>query len=148
MSNEIYIRQRVGNGPRVLRKITPTANMRLAFNSLKQLVGVAGGTVSTAPYAASGAIPISGGIAILSKTGSAGAYTLAAPVAVTNDGLELTIQSSTAFAHTVTQTTPGFNGSGAAQDVATFGGAIGDSMVVVAYNGVWLVRTLRNVTLA
>jgi len=97
--------------------------------------------------AASGAIAAKTGIVMLTKAGVA-AMTLAAPVAGTDDGKVLTIVAATANAHTVTQATPGFNNAGASGDVATFGGAIGDSMQIVAYNGRWHVISLRNVTLA
>lgn len=42
MSNELYLEQRNGNGPRVLRKITPSANDFLGFDSNKKLVRKAG----------------------------------------------------------------------------------------------------------
>lgn len=147
MANELYFRQRLGNGPRVLRKITPTANGTIGFDSNKKLIARGSGQSASTAYAVDGAITAAGGIAALTK-GSAGAYTLAAPVAGTDDGAVLRIISRTAFAHTVTQASPGFNGGGAASDVATFGGAVGDNMVVIADNGKWLVQTLRNVTLA
>jgi hypothetical protein len=97
--------------------------------------------------AASGAINIKSGVAVVTL-GSAAALTLAAPLAGVDDGSVLTIVSTTAQAHTVTQTTPGFNGGGTASDVGTFGAAIGNSMQLVAYNGIWYTVALRNVTLA
>lgn len=97
--------------------------------------------------AANGAIASTSGVVMLTKAGVA-AMTLAAPTAGTDDGKVLHIVAATANAHTVTQTSPGFNNGGAASDVATFGGAIGDNLVVVAYNGRWHVLALRNVTLA
>lgn len=95
-----------------------------------------------------GAITIKDGTVIITG-GSATAATLAAPTAGTDDGKTLNIIAGTAQAHTVTQAAPGFNSAGAAGDVATFGGAIGDSLCVVAYNGAWLLKGgLRNVTIA
>lgn len=94
-----------------------------------------------------GAIAAKTGVVMLTKAGVA-AMTLAAPTAGTDDGKVLVIVAATANAHTVTQTTPGFNNAGTSGDVATFGGAIGDSMQIVAYNGRWHVISLRNVTLA
>ncbi len=146
MANEVYIRQRNGNGPRVLRKLIPTANSRMKFNSSKVLV-IGDGADPAAAYAASGAITIAQGPAVITKSSAAGVMTLAAPTATTHDGMEMNIISSTAQAHTVTNTTPGFNNGGSASDVATFGGAIGDNMSIVAYQGVWYVQNLRNVTL-
>lgn len=100
----------------------------------------------SAVYSANGAITLKQGTAFLTKAG-VGVMTLASPTAGVDDGKVLRIMSSTAQAHTVT-CTAGFNNGGTASDVATFGGAIGDGMVVVAYNGVWHVQVLRNVTLA
>lgn len=97
--------------------------------------------------AASGAISAKRGIVIVTAA-SAAALTLAAPLAGIDDGSVLTIISDTAQAHTVTNSSPGFNGAGASGDVATFGAARGNAMRVVAYNGVWYTVNLRNVTLA
>jgi len=95
---------------------------------------------------ANGAIGIKQGLAALTKAGGA-AMTLAAPTAGTDDGKVLRIVATTANAHTVTQTTPGFNNAGTSGDVGTFGGAVGDSLTVIAYNGVWYTLSIRNVTL-
>lgn len=97
--------------------------------------------------AADGAITAKTGVVLITK-GSAAALTLAAPTAVTDDGKELEIVSTTAFAHTVTNAAPGFNNAGAAGDVATYGAAAGNSMNVVAYNGIWFAKNLQGVTLA
>lgn len=101
-------------------------------------------TVTT--YGASGAIaiPDKDGIAILDKAG-VGVMTLADPTTA-QDGRRLTIISATAQAHTVTNTT-GFNNSGTAGDVATFGGAVGDNFEVMAVQGKWDVIGAKNVTL-
>lgn len=96
---------------------------------------------------ADGAITIKDGTAWLTKAGVA-ATTLAAPTATTDDGKTLVVYATTANAHTVTQTTPGFNNGGAASDVATFGGAIGDNLVLRAYQGAWYVVSSVNGTLA
>jgi hypothetical protein len=95
---------------------------------------------------ANGAIAAKDGLVVVTK-GTAAALTLAAPTAATDDGKVIVVISSTAAAHTITQTTPGFNGGGAASDVATFAAAIGNSIELVAYNGVWLVTNLTGVTL-
>lgn len=111
--------------------------------------GGVGGASGVVEYAASGAIaiPTRNTTIVLTKAG-VGAMTLAAPTALTHDGVTLTIISSTAQAHTLTNASPGFNGGGAASDVGTFGGAIGDNIVLVAHNAVWLVVSKTNVTLA
>ena len=85
-----------------------------------------------------GAITIKSGVVILNKAGAIAA-TLAAPTATTDDFKVLHIVSITAQAHTITATTIGFNAGDAASDVATLGGAIGDGLSVVAYQGEWYV---------
>lgn len=94
-----------------------------------------------------GAVTIKHGKAFITK-GSAGAFTLAAPTATTDDGKRLNIYSTTAFAHTVTQTTPGFNGGGGASDLATFGAAKGNNLKLVAYQGAWYVDGSVGITLS
>lgn len=92
-------------------------------------------------------IPTRNTVFAITKAGVA-AMTLAAPTADVHDGVTLTFISATAQAHTLTNASPGFNGAGAGGDVGTFGGAIGDNIVVVAHNAVWLVVSKVNVTLA
>ncbi|HZW02880.1 MAG TPA: hypothetical protein VFF68_03065 [Anaerolineaceae bacterium] len=83
--------------------------------------------------------------------------TLLDPVAVVDDGKVLTIVSVAAQACTVTLSGPddeagdptasaGFN-SDATKNLATFGGAIGDNLTLLAYNGEWLVLNSVNITL-
>ncbi len=85
------------------------------------------------------------------------ALTLVDPVDVVDDGKILTIVSVAAQACTVTlvgvndeegeaTATKGFNGD-ATKDLATFGGAIGDNIQLLAYGGVWVVLNSVNVTL-
>lgn len=113
-------------------------------------IGNAGGLVTrrnTVAAAADGAIaPVDGAVFI--TKGTAAALTLASPVSGTDDGVRIEIVSTTAAAHTVT-CTAGFGGGTTARDVATFGGAINDSMIIEAYQGLWyLVSAPRNVTIA
>jgi hypothetical protein len=96
--------------------------------------------------AADGAIVVQSSTVFITK-GSAAALTLAAPT-TGQDGVALRIVSTTAFAHTVTQTTPGFNNAGAAGDVATFAAAAGNAFLIVAYAGKWYTVNLQGVTLA
>lgn len=97
---------------------------------------------------ANGAVPVTpGALVLLTKAGVA-AMTLAAPTAGLHDGQTMEFVSTTANAHTVTQTTPGFNNGSTASDVATFGAAIGNTLEVTAYNGVWYVNNTIGVTLA
>ena len=97
------------------------------------------------PMAADGAITIAAGVVIITKA-TAAALTIDTPP-LEMDGATLRIVSTTAAAHTVTHT-PGFGGGTTARDVATWGGAISDGMVLVAYQGVWYVSSTRNVTIA
>lgn len=85
---------------------------------------------------------------VITKAGVA-AMTLADPTATTHDGVVLTFVAGTANAHTLDNSAgSGFNGGGAGADIGTFGGAVGDMIQVVAYQGVWYVITNTNVTLA
>lgn len=97
-------------------------------------------------YGVSGAIavPKSTATVLLTKAG-VGVMTLADPSKAQN-GMRLLIMSETAQAHTVTNTT-GFNGAGTAGDVATFGGAKGDNIALLAVGGQWNVINAKNVTL-
>lgn len=95
--------------------------------------------------AGDGAITIADSVVILTK-GSAAAITLAAPTAVTHDGMRIDIIAGSAQAHVVTTT--GAAG-GAGQDVLTFGGAINDSISLIARNALWyIIGAPRNVTAA
>lgn len=93
-----------------------------------------------------GAITIPSGTVVLTK-GSAAAITLAAPTA---QGLELTVISDTAHAHTVDMASTGVNGGAA--DVGTFGGAVYDrfTLVSILVSGIfqWYVKAVTNVTFA
>lgn len=99
---------------------------------------------------ADGAITIREGVVLITK-GSAAAITLAAPTTA-DVGKRILITSLSAFAHTVTNSSPGFNNGSTASDVATFTGAIGNGFEVVGanLNGTlfWATVQLRNVTLA
>lgn len=108
---------------------------------------------STQSISANGAITLGNSDTVLiTKTGTLAALTLAAPTDA-QFGRELTIVSTTAFAHTVTQTTPGFNNAGASADVATFATTLGSSFTVKAMKtsggtNFWGVLNLNGVTLA
>lgn len=94
------------------------------------------------------AVPTGNTTFVVTKAGVA-AMTLVDPTATTHDGVRLTFISATAQAHTLSNAAgSGFNAGGAASDVGTFGGAIGDNIVVEAYQGKWYVISKTNVTLA
>jgi len=61
-----------------------------------------------------------------------------------DDGTVLTIISTTAFAHTVTAGANKLNGN---KVTATFGAAAGNGLCLVAYNGVWYIRSSVGITL-
>jgi hypothetical protein len=97
---------------------------------------------------ADGPITVKNGICLIAKTvAGAVAGTLADPTATTDDYKRLTIISFQAQANTVTSGSS-FGGGGAGKDVATFGGAIGDSLALIAYQGKWYVTGLNGCTLA
>jgi hypothetical protein len=73
------------------------------------------------------------------------AMTLAAPTAGTDDGVEITVFSGSAYAHTITAT--GLLQTGSANvNVATFAAHPGASVTLKAYNGKWMVRAQNTIT--
>lgn len=94
-------------------------------------------------YSVNGAITVAPGIHKLIK-GTASAMTLAIPTTA-QEGLELTIVALNAVAHVVTVATPATTDEA---ETLTFGGAINDSVTLIAVNGQWAVKYLRNVTVA
>lgn len=90
-------------------------------------------------YDSDGAIDaIAGDIIRLTKS-TAGAYTLVAP---TRDNVILLITSMTAAAHVITATDL-INGD---NDTLTFGGAVGDSVMLTSLAGEWTTGPLNNVS--
>lgn len=108
------------------------------------------GTVTSQSFGVSGAITGPGGVGTvptsdvaiiyLTKAG-VGAMTLAAPAIDQQN--TLVFISTTAQAHTITMA-----GNAAATDVATFGGAVGNSCTMKASNGVWACVAQNGVTVA
>ena len=98
-----------------------------------------------AEYSVNGAIavPVNNTVILLSKAGVA-AMTLAAP-SKAQDGLRITITSTTANAHTVTAT--GLYKTGAATvNLATFAAFAGAGFSAVALNGLWNITANNVVT--
>lgn len=91
-------------------------------------------------YVADGALSTVGGDCAVLTKGSAGAYTVAAPVSGVDDGTILVMTAGTNFAHVVTFTgntlLDGTTGANAAWTSAAF---IGSSLTVMAMTGKWLV---------
>ena len=97
---------------------------------------------------ANGALSIADSPIVITKTGSLAALTLAAPT-VAQNGLRMTITSSTAFAHTVTATGLINDGvTGGSKNLATFAAFAGASMELMAYAGKWQVLSLNAVTIS
>ncbi len=96
------------------------------------------GVVKSVPVTvtADGAIAVPPGDTtyFITKAGVA-AMTIVAPTATTHDGIRLTFISTTAQAHTLDMASSGINGGSA--DIGTFGGAAGDGVTIVAYQGHW-----------
>lgn len=123
-------------------------------NGVSSTIGFTGpSSVPIQVASADAAISIKSGIVVITK-GTACALTLAAPTAGSaeaggDDGKVLYIDSTTAAAHTVT-ISGGLRGAGAGADVGTFGAAIGNGVVLYAYDGKWypVPGTNTNVTFA
>lgn len=77
------------------------------------------------------------------------AATIVDPTATTHDGVRLTFVNTTANANTIDNSAgSGFNDGGAGSDVATSAAAVGDYLVIEAYQGRWYVVGNSGYTLA
>ncbi len=118
------------------------------------LTGTVAGGVSTVSavtaVTADGAITISAASKTyyITKAGVA-AMTIADPTATTHDGTRLTFMATTANAHTLSNVGGSgfFSSGGGSKDLATFGGAIGDTITIEAYQGKWYIISSLNITL-
>lgn len=121
------------------------------FRSTVTTTGVLAPTPVTA-VTADGAIAVAAAnrIYAITKAGVA-AMTIVDPTATTHDGVTLTFIATTANAHTLDNSAGSgfFSSGGATKDVATFGGAIGDGLTIIAYQGKWYIdpRGTTNITL-
>lgn len=101
---------------------------------------------TVASYAAAGAIAIpttKQNVFVKLSAGSAAAMTLADPT-YAQEGQEMLIQAEAAQAYTVAGT---FNAGGGGADLATFGGAVGDTLHVKAVSLQWHALNLNGVTI-
>lgn len=98
---------------------------------------------ATQEITSAGAITILGGGFVVINAGSGLAVTLAAPL---RNGITLWVTSETAQAHTLDLATSGINGT--ANDIGTFGGAIGDGVILKSLGGHWYDFANTNVTWA
>lgn len=115
--------------------------------------GASGTDSATIGTITTGAITQKEGLLVITKGSAATDLTLAAPTAGStttggDDGKILRISGGGAYAHVITQTTPGFNNGSTASDVATFGTAVGQNLMLQAYNGIWYVIGSNGVTIA
>lgn len=94
---------------------------------------------------ADGAIAVQPGIVFITK-GSAAALTLAAPS--NQDGLQLTIVSTTSFAHTITATNLVWDGTTGVNTTGTFAAFAGASVTLMAKGTLWYVVSANLVTWA
>ncbi len=129
--------------------VTPTiASFANATHNHKNAAG--GGLLDPQIYpinviAADGAIdPHTAAFYVITKAGIA-VLTLAAPTVTTDDGLQIVITSSSAFAHTITATGLLKTGSGNV-NVATAAAFPGVSLTLIAYQGLWYVLSQNQVT--
>jgi len=92
-----------------------------------------------------GKISLSNPLVIITA-GATATLTLPAPASPAQDGLELSIISTTGFAHTVTATGL-FNNGTAAVNLATFAAFSGANLQLVAFGGEWYVTSQNAVTI-
>lgn len=99
-------------------------------------------------YPADGAISVSQGIARLTKSATAGAYTLAAPVAA-DEGKTIVLVNTVAKAHIVTATGLLDDGvTGGSKNTATFAAFAGSALTLMAIGLKWTVVSKNVVTIA
>lgn len=99
-------------------------------------------------YTANGVITKRAGTHLLSKTVSAGAFTLAAPTAA-EEGMFLVFINGTAFAHVITATDLLDDGiTGGAKDTATMAAFVGASLVLRATSLKWVAVGKTQATIA
>ena len=122
---------------------TASASKAVVLDANKQISGMKRHVTTKS---SDGAITVTDSIIKITKAGVC-ALTLADP-ASGDDGTVITIVSTTANAHTVSNAAgSGFNAGGSSSDVGTFSGAIGDNLVVMALGSKWHVLSSVGVTL-
>lgn len=80
-------------------------------------------------------------------TAGVDACTLAAPVAGTDDFKKIRVFSTTANAHTITTPANKIVGGSTSGDTLTFAPDVGANVELIAYQGLWYIVQLNNVTL-
>ena len=100
-----------------------------------------------AAKAVDGPIASAIGTIVITKGSALGASTLATPTPTTHDGYVIRIIAATAFAHVVSCAAGKING-GAITTLTFTSASVGDSVTLIAYQGVWLtIGTTGTITL-
>lgn len=123
-----------------------TFNFDATTKALSATILKGGVRATITAKASNGAIASAPGVIAITKGSALGSSTLATPTATDHDGYVLTIVATTAHTHSFDFASGKVNGG--ALTTATFGGAIGDGLTMVAYQGVWYVISNINVTLS
>lgn len=127
---------------------TDAANTFTGVQTFSSLPVFSAGIRTGAAKLTDGAIAASNSDIFITKGSALGASTLATPTATTHDNWSMTITSTTAFAHVITVTTGKVNGA-AATGITFTSAAIGDSVTLKAWQGIWyIVATRGTITLA
>lgn len=132
-----------GAGNQLVAPSGALTNQALAAALLGPIVALsASGAIPQPPASIGGALGYrQPGVYAITKAGVA-ALTLVAPVKGADDGVQLRIFSTTAYAHTITCPAAGNiqDGNTSAHDtVMTFNAEIGANCTLVAYQGTWYV---------
>ncbi len=144
--------------------VTATTNTDTTQLFVAKTAGTAGNAIAsteTSAHLAFGTATLIGGTGTTDEIEIPGTYiitctsidkpVLFTPVAGQDDGAIVTVISSTAFAHVVTSADEKIYGGGSSNDpgdVLTFAAHAGAGFSLEAYQGLWYVRSLVNVTLS
>lgn len=108
----------------------------------------AGFKLNVAAKATDGAIASAPSNLFITKASALGSSTIATPTATTHDGYIVRLVSTTAFAHVISCASGKING-GTTTTVTFTSATIGDSVTLMAYQGVWyVVATTGTITLS
>lgn len=141
----------VFRGVRGTKAVAHTVYALVTVGTAKEFADVAsGGSVgpfAVAPriytYAVAGAITIAPGIHRIGAGASEiKAMTLASP-SYAEDGIRLTFETASAYAHTIDYTA-GFMANTSSSNLATFAATVGSSFTVIAMGGKWIVEASSN----
>ena len=113
------------------------------------VIGGAKNVVAAVTASGAIAVPTVNKTFFITKSSAGAAMTIVNPTATTHDGLRLTFMSTTAQAHSLDNSAGAgfFSSGGSSKDVATWGGAIGDCLIIEAYQGKWYIISSTNITL-